>query len=60
MLALVIVSGFSFLASLALYKITNSIISLRVPEEQEAIGLDLSQHAEFLEADPSRQFGLHN
>ncbi len=48
LLALVIVSAFSFLMSLALFRLTGSIISLRVSAEQEAVGLDLSQHAECL------------
>ena len=58
MLALVIVSTFSFFVSLALFKITDRIIPLRVTAEQEAVGLDLSQHAEFMELDASRQYGL--
>lgn len=46
MLALVIVSAFTFFGSLALYKVVDFIIPLRVTEEQELIGLDLSQHGE--------------
>ncbi|WP_422927150.1 ammonium transporter [Singulisphaera sp. PoT] len=46
LIALVIVAAFSFIGSLILYKITDLIIPLRVDEEQEAIGLDLSQHGE--------------
>jgi ammonium transporter, Amt family len=46
LLALVIVSAFSFFGSMALYKITDLIIPLRVPAEQESTGLDLSQHGE--------------
>ncbi|RUL88654.1 ammonium transporter [Tautonia sociabilis] len=46
MLALVIVSAFAFLGSLILYKIVDLIIPIRVTEEQELIGLDLSQHGE--------------
>jgi Amt family ammonium transporter len=46
MLALVIVAVFSFAGSLVLYKITDLIIPLRVTPEQEAEGLDLSQHGE--------------
>ena len=57
MLALVIVGAFSFALSLAIYKVTDMIIALRVPEEQEIIGLDLSQHGEFMELEPARQFG---
>ena len=47
MVALVIVSAFSFVGSLILYKITDLIIPLRVTEEQEIEGLDLSQHGEY-------------
>ncbi len=46
MLALVIVSVFSFVGSLVLYKLTDLIIPLRVTEAQEREGLDLSQHGE--------------
>ena len=44
--ALVIVSVFSFAGSWILYKVTDLIIPMRVPEEQEIEGLDLSQHGE--------------
>lgn len=44
--ALFLVSAFTFLGSLLLYKVTNAIITLRVSEESEDIGLDLSQHQE--------------
>ncbi|MFO0959310.1 MAG: ammonium transporter [Isosphaeraceae bacterium] len=44
--ALVIVSVFAFFGSLILYKLTDLIIKLRVPAEQESEGLDLSQHGE--------------
>jgi ammonium transporter, Amt family len=47
--ALVFVAAFSFAGSWVLYKITNVIIPLRVSEEQEEIGLDLSQHGEVME-----------
>jgi Amt family ammonium transporter len=46
MAALILVAGFTFFGSIALYKITNFIIPLRVSEESEIIGLDLSQHDE--------------
>ena len=46
LLALVIVSAFSFFGSLLLYKVTDLIVPLRVTHEQELIGLDLSQHGE--------------
>ncbi len=45
--ALVIVSVFSFVGSFLLYKVTDLIIPLRVSEEQEIEGLDLSQHGEY-------------
>jgi Amt family ammonium transporter len=56
-LALVIVAVFSFFGSLALYWITDRFVRIRVTEEQEAVGLDLSQHGEFMELEPTRQFG---
>lgn len=46
LLALVGVSCFAFFGSLALYKITDLIIPMRVTPEQELEGLDLSQHGE--------------
>ncbi len=46
LLALVLVSAFTFVGSIILYKITDLIIPLRVTEEQEIEGLDLSQHGE--------------
>jgi Amt family ammonium transporter len=46
LLALVIVALFSFFGSLILYKVTDLIIPLRVTEEQEHSGLDISQHGE--------------
>jgi ammonium transporter, Amt family len=56
-LALVIVSAFSFLGSMALFKLTDWMLPIRVTAEQEAVGLDLSQHGEFMELEPMRQFG---
>ncbi len=46
LLALVIVSVFSFVGSLILYKVTDLIIPLRVTDDEEREGLDLSQHGE--------------
>lgn len=46
LLALIIVSVFVFVGSYLLYKITAMLIPLRVKKEHEAMGLDLSQHAE--------------
>ena len=57
LLALAIVSVFSFSASYLIYRLIDAIHPIRVTPEQEAIGLDLSQHGEFMELDPSRQFG---
>jgi len=57
LIALAIVSAFSFFGSLALFKVTDWLQPMRVTPEQEIVGLDLSQHGEFMELDPSRQFG---
>jgi Amt family ammonium transporter len=57
MVALGIVSAFSFFGSLALFRLTDWILPIRVTAEQEAVGLDLSQHGEFMELEPMRQFG---
>lgn len=46
MIALLLVAAFTFFGSLLLYKVTNSIIPLRVSEESEQVGLDVSQHDE--------------
>src|SRR5882724_7531846 len=46
--ALVFVAVFSFTGSWVLYKFTDCIIPLRVSDEQEEIGLDLSQHGEMM------------
>jgi Amt family ammonium transporter len=46
LVALVIVAAFSFGGSWLLYKLTDLIIPLRVTEDQEIMGLDLSQHGE--------------
>ncbi|WP_210521071.1 ammonium transporter [Hymenobacter terricola] len=48
LLSLVVVSAFAFVASFALLKITDLITPLRVSEEEELQGLDLSQHEEQL------------
>ena len=48
LLSLVLVSAFVFVASFALLKITDLITPLRVSEEEELQGLDLSQHEEQL------------
>jgi Amt family ammonium transporter len=46
MMALVLVSAFTFGGAFLLFKLTNKIIPIRVSEESETIGLDLSQHGE--------------
>jgi Amt family ammonium transporter len=46
--ALVLVSIFAFTVSYALFFIVNKITPLRVSEEKEELGLDISQHGEFL------------
>ena len=46
LLALVIVSAYTFVGSFVCYKITDLIIPLRVTEDQELVGLDISQHGE--------------
>lgn len=46
LLALVIVAVFAFGGSLLLFYITNLIVPMRVQKEQEAAGLDISQHGE--------------
>lgn len=44
--ALVLVAGFSFGGSWLLYRLVDLFVPLRVTAEQEALGLDLSQHGE--------------
>ncbi len=46
MLALLLVSVFTFGGAYLLFKLTNLIIPIRVTEESEQLGLDLSQHGE--------------
>jgi len=48
MIALFLVSGFTFGGAYLLFKLTNAIIPLRVSLNSEEIGLDLSQHNEML------------
>jgi ammonium transporter, Amt family len=47
--ALGIVAVYAGAGSYLLYKVTNAIIPLRVTDEQEDLGLDLSQHGESLD-----------
>ncbi|WP_281225850.1 ammonium transporter [Flavobacterium aquiphilum] len=46
--ALVLVSIFAFTVSYVLFFIVNKITPLRVTEEREELGLDISQHGEYL------------
>ena len=46
MMALVLVSVVTFGGAYLLFKITNALIPIRVSEESENMGLDLSQHGE--------------
>jgi Amt family ammonium transporter len=48
MIALVVVSAFAFFMSYALLFITDKILPLRVSEDDEKAGLDVSQHDEYL------------
>ena len=56
MAALVLVSLFTFGGAWLLYKITDKIIPLRVSEEAEDMGLDLSQHDE--QMDPESETSI--
>jgi Amt family ammonium transporter len=58
LMALLIVSGYSFSMSLLLFKVTDLFVSVRVTPEDEAIGLDISQHAERLSLVPSPEPGI--
>ncbi|QSQ13198.1 ammonium transporter [Myxococcus landrumensis] len=53
MAALVLVSTFSFVGSYLLYKLVDRIVPLRVTQEQEEQGLDLSQHDEVVGESPA-------
>ena len=53
LLALVIVSLFTFGGSFLLYKLTDLILPMRVTETQEARGLDITQHGEVATDVPS-------
>jgi ammonium transporter, Amt family len=47
-IALISVSIFAFTASYTLFYIVNKITPLRVSEEKEELGLDITQHGEYL------------
>jgi Amt family ammonium transporter len=38
--------GFSFIGSMILLKVTDALVGLRVVNEAEQVGLDLSEHEE--------------
>jgi Amt family ammonium transporter len=59
LLAVVIVSVYSFAGSYLLYKLTDAIIPLRVFAEQEEIGLDISQHGETMASVNGHTNGKH-
>ncbi|MGO4820533.1 MULTISPECIES: ammonium transporter [unclassified Flavobacterium] len=48
LVALIGVSAFAFIASYILFFIVNKITPLRVSDEKEELGLDISQHGEYL------------
>jgi Amt family ammonium transporter len=48
LVALVLVSAFAFIMSFVVLKLTDIIVPLRVSEEDELVGLDVSQHDEQL------------
>ena len=48
LIALLIEAAFTFFGSFILYKVTALIVPLRVSNDEEKLGLDLSQHAEKL------------
>jgi Amt family ammonium transporter len=45
-IAVVVTGVYSFLGALILFKVVDVVLGLRVPEEDEFAGLDLSQHGE--------------
>lgn len=49
MLALVMTAVFAFGGSMLIFKIVHMVLPMRVREDQEERGLDLSQHGEFIE-----------
>lgn len=49
LIAFAITAVFTFVGSYLLYKIVDSLLSMRVTEKQEEKGLDLSQHGEYFE-----------
>jgi ammonium transporter, Amt family len=46
LLAVAVTAAYSFVVSFILYKIVDAIVKMRVPEKDEIMGLDLTQHHE--------------
>ena len=46
LVAVLVTVGYSFVASYIIYKVVDLIIKVRVPEKDETLGLDLTQHHE--------------
>jgi Amt family ammonium transporter len=46
LIAVAVIAGYSFFASLIIYKIVDLFVKVRVTEKDEIIGLDLTQHHE--------------
>lgn len=60
MMALVLVSVFTFFGAWILFKVTNFFIPLRVSEDSEHLGLDLSQHDETIDHSKPEPVGYMN
>jgi Amt family ammonium transporter len=60
MMALLIVSTFTFFGSWILFKVTDFFIPLRVSEDSEHMGLDLSQHDETIDHQKPEPPGILN
>lgn len=46
LIAVAVTAAYAFIATLIIYKLVDRVIGVRVVEEEEAIGLDLTQHNE--------------
>jgi Amt family ammonium transporter len=53
MLAILIVGVFAFGGSFILYKLVDILVPLRVPSDEEEVGLDISQHGEIASVAPN-------
>jgi Amt family ammonium transporter len=58
MLALVLVSAYAFAGSWMLYRLVDALWPMRVSEDAEAMGLDLSQHQEVAATFEARRDGV--